>query len=159
MEMENQKYLLWVFYCFWNQIYLDAHCFENGNVAKCQNTSALCFISSCPEARIVPYIVRTIYHCEVLCFIFTFQTKLKFQHPPQPPVFNYVKCISIFVWSHQFPQSSIHVSWHHSGVHIFHHCLLWSIFYGKWNPIGVVCGHETFLWNWLLNPTCSSWHL
>lgn len=51
MEMENQKYLLWGFYCIWNQIYLDAHCFDNGNVAKCQNTSRIVFYFLLPRGK------------------------------------------------------------------------------------------------------------
>lgn len=51
MEMKNQKHLLWVFHCFWNQIYFDAHCFENGNMAKCQNTSRNVFYFPLPRGK------------------------------------------------------------------------------------------------------------
>lgn len=90
MEMKNQKYLLWVFHCVWNQIYFDAQCFENGNMAKCQNTSCIFFISSCPGARIVPYIVRTIYQCEVICFKLNyFSLKFKTKIPTPTPTLSF----------------------------------------------------------------------
>lgn len=116
---------------------------------------ALCFISPCPGARIVPYIVRTIYHCEVLCLFLHFKPKPKFQHP-LPTRWNlyrhlclkplistkFYPCILTLQLCSQFPLLSV-------VVHI-----LWVM-----NPYceGSFWTWNIFLWNWLLNPTCCPW--